>query len=76
MWIHIFTILDGILDIQIDSKENISQLKKKLETLRGYPQVYQNFIFNGKELKDSQTIEELQLKNDNFLILFAKVKFI
>lgn len=76
MWIHIYTLLDGILDLQVDSSENIGQLKIKLENLRGYPQICQNLVFKGKLLKDNQVIEEFKLKNDNYLILLVRVCFI
>jgi len=56
-------------DFELHAEESIADVKKKLETQKGYATSTQKLLYKGKILEDSQTVTSLAVQNGEFMVL-------
>jgi hypothetical protein len=73
MNIKFSTVLKGIFEIKVEQKEKVSQIKKRLEELKGFPSPYLKLIFRGEVLQDDKTLQDYKINQNSFLICLPKM---
>ena len=67
--------LDGTtVTVDVESADNIGQIKQKIQEKQGVPKENQRLIFNGKELQDDRTVGDYGLQAANTLHLVLRLK--
>lgn len=72
--ITIKTLQQKQFKIEVDNSDSIGSVKTKIEAQHGHPVASQKLIYSGKILSDDKTVNELSIKEKDFLVLMvAKV---
>lgn len=67
--------LDGTtITLNVESADNIGQIKQKIQEKQGVPRDAQRLIFNGKELQDEKSVADYGLQSENTLHLVLRLK--
>ena len=72
--IRVKTLTGKTLIISINLKEDIEDLKYKIQDKDGIPPDQQRLIFVGKQLEDDFRIEDYKIKNDSTLHLVLRLR--
>ncbi|KAJ2732372.1 UV excision repair protein rad23 [Coemansia sp. BCRC 34962] len=71
MQITLKTLQQKTFKIEVEPENTISDVKLKVEESQGYPKDTQKLIFSGKILTDKQTVEELNISENDFMVVMA-----
>lgn len=62
MIVFIKTLTGATISIDVSQADTVEQVKKLLQDREGIPAEQQQFIFNGRQLKDSMTLAEYNVQ--------------
>ncbi|KAJ2867846.1 UV excision repair protein rad23 [Coemansia aciculifera] len=71
MQITLKTLQQKTFKIDVEPEDTIKDVKQKVEESQGYPKATQKLIFSGKILTDTQTVEELNISENDFMVVMA-----
>ncbi|KAJ2825657.1 UV excision repair protein rad23 [Coemansia sp. 'formosensis'] len=71
MQITLKTLQQKTFKIDVEPVDTIKDVKQKVEESQGYPQDTQKLIFSGKILTDTQTVGELNISENDFMVVMA-----
>ncbi|PIA15491.1 putative UV excision repair protein [Coemansia reversa NRRL 1564] len=72
MKIKLKTLKQQEFQVDVEATDNIATVKAKIEKeLKEYPAATQKLIFSGKVLLDTQTISDIKIKENDFMVLMA-----
>ncbi|KAJ2613213.1 UV excision repair protein rad23 [Coemansia sp. RSA 1365] len=72
MKIKLKTLKQQEFQVDVEETDNIATVKAKIEKeLEEYPAATQRLIFSGKVLLDTQTISDIKIKENDFMVLMA-----
>ncbi|XP_061375125.1 ubiquitin receptor RAD23d-like [Gastrolobium bilobum] len=78
MKVFVKTLKGTHFEIEVNSSDTLSEVKKNIETVQGadvYPAAQQMLIHQGKVLKDGTTLEENEINENSFIvIMLSKTK--
>ena len=57
MLIKIFTVSGREIELDVEKKDTIEKVKRRIEEKEGIPPRQQRLVFSGREMVDSKTIE-------------------
>ncbi|KAJ2359496.1 UV excision repair protein rad23 [Coemansia sp. RSA 2618] len=57
--------------VEVELTDSIKTVKAKVEESQGFPADTQKLVFSGKILKDDQTIEEIKIKESDFMVVMT-----
>lgn len=67
MFIKIKTLEGTELQLEVDKKMNVGELKKMISESESISVAQQRLIYAGKQLLDSSTLESCSIKSDDVL---------
>ncbi|KAJ2008224.1 UV excision repair protein rad23 [Coemansia thaxteri] len=71
MQITLKTLQQKTFKIDVEGTDTIKDVKQKVESSQGYPADTQKLIFSGKILADTQTVEELKISENDFMVVMT-----
>ncbi|KAJ1816422.1 UV excision repair protein rad23 [Coemansia sp. RSA 2675] len=71
MQITLKTLQQKTFKIEVAPENTIGDVKVKVEESQGYPKDTQKLIFSGKILTDKQTVAELNISENDFMVVMA-----
>ncbi|KAJ2904582.1 UV excision repair protein rad23 [Coemansia aciculifera] len=71
MHITLKTLQQKTFKIDVEPGDSIKTVKQKVEASQGYPTDSQKLIFSGKILLDTQTVEELKISENDFMVVMT-----
>ncbi|KAJ2452277.1 UV excision repair protein rad23 [Coemansia sp. RSA 2424] len=71
MQITLKTLQQKTFKIDVEPGDSIKDVKQKIEESQGYPTDTQKLIFSGKILLDAQTVEELKISENDFMVVMT-----
>lgn len=74
MNVYIKTMTGSTIPIEIDEDDSIEILKEKIEKKEGIPPDQQRLVFSGKQLDNTKTISDYQIKEDSTLNLVLRLR--
>lgn len=74
MMLKILTLTGGEHEIDVEPTDKIETIKEKLEEIEGIPLQQQRLIYQGKKLKDDQTINSYKLKGGTVIHLVVALR--
>lgn len=74
MKISIKTIKGEVFPIEVEPAQKISDIKQKLQDEKGLDAALQKLILRGKNADDNQTLEELGVKEGDFMVVMVSKK--
>ncbi|TIC29553.1 UV excision repair protein Rad23 [Wallemia mellicola] len=69
--VTIKTLQQKVFKVVVEDSDTIATLKQKIEADQGFAVNTQKLIFSGKILADDRTIESLQIKEKDFLVVMV-----
>jgi len=72
--ITIKTIKGELIPIEAEPSNKISEIKEKIQAAKSIEASTQKLIVKGKQAEDSQTLEELQIKEGDFMVVMVSKK--
>lgn len=72
--LKILTLTGGEHEIDVEPSDKIQIIKEKLEEIEGIPLQQQRLIYQGKKLKDDQTINSYKLKGGTVIHLVVALR--
>ncbi len=74
MQLHLKTMSGSTFTVQVDPDSTVRELKMQAQEIREFPADLVRLIYNGKVLKNDQTVDELAIKDDSTLNLVAAMR--
>lgn len=74
MLVKVVTLSGDERMIDVESTDKILVIKEKLEEKEGIPPTQQRLIFQGKQLKDDNTVNSYKLKGGTVLHLVVALR--
>ena len=77
MKVSVKTLNGNQFDIEVHPTDNVLNVKKQIEQFKGsgtYPSEQQLLIYKGKVLNDENTIKEINVVEDSFLVVMLYKK--
>ncbi|KAJ1644238.1 UV excision repair protein rad23 [Coemansia asiatica] len=71
MKISLKTLQQKTFHLDVDTSDTIEQIKQKVEEAQGFPASTQKLIFSGKILTNEQTIEEIKITENDFMVVMT-----
>ncbi|KOM27732.1 hypothetical protein LR48_Vigan460s000300 [Vigna angularis] len=71
MKITVMTVDEQILTLDVDPHESVENVKALLEVETSVPLQQQQLLFNGKEVKNSEKLSALGVKDDDLLMMVS-----
>lgn len=72
--IFLKTLSGKTISLEVTKTDTIQSIKSRILDKEGIPVDQQRLVFNGKQLEDSQKIEDYGLQNDNTIHLVLRLK--
>ncbi|RDX88883.1 Ubiquitin receptor RAD23c, partial [Mucuna pruriens] len=72
MKVFVKTLKGTHFEIEVNTQDTVSEVKKNIETVQGadvYPAAQQMLIHQGKVLKDATTLEENKVAENSFIVI-------
>ena len=60
--------------LKVDPSDTISNLKKKIEKVKGFSADEQRVVFQGKKLEDDRTVSDYNIQNNSVLNIVSLVQ--
>ncbi|KAJ2745668.1 UV excision repair protein rad23 [Coemansia sp. BCRC 34301] len=71
MQITLKTLQQKTFKIDVEPGDSIKDVKQKVEKSQGFPTDTQKLIFSGKILLDTQTVDELKISENDFMVVMT-----
>ncbi|CAA7018497.1 unnamed protein product [Microthlaspi erraticum] len=72
MKIYVETLSGKLLTFQVNESVTIGEVKAKYAKMEGTPSSKQRIYFQGKQLEDSRTIADCDIKHESILVLMLE----
>jgi len=72
--IFLKTLQGKTIPMEVSSTDTIQSIKSRILDKEGIPVEQQRLVFNGKQLEDSQKLDDYGLQNDNTVHLVLRLK--